>query len=66
MNEKEWIKEVKQQLEVDEICKELNLSIYDGKKIPYSYEILSYKPVDYSGMVPILILCFPGQDMNQL
>jgi len=35
LNEKEWIKEVKEQLEADEICKELNLSIYDGKKIPY-------------------------------
>ena len=43
MNEKEWMKEVKQRLEEEKFFKDKNLSFYDGKKIPYSFEIISYK-----------------------
>jgi hypothetical protein len=43
MNEKEWMKSVKQMLETENLFKELNLSFYDGRKIPYSFEIISYK-----------------------
>lgn len=43
MNEKEWMKSVKQRLKTEKLFKELNLSFYNGKKIPYSYEIISYK-----------------------
>jgi hypothetical protein len=43
LNEKEWMKEVKHRLEIENLFKELNLSFYDGRKIPYSFEIISYK-----------------------
>ena len=43
MNEKEWMKEVKQRLEAENSLKEIGCSFYDGKKIPYSFEIISYK-----------------------
>jgi hypothetical protein len=43
LNEKEWIKEVKQKSENKELFKEMNLSFYDGTKFPYSFEIISYK-----------------------
>ena len=43
MNEKEWMKEVRNNLENEEIFKKMNLSFYDGRKISYSFEIISYK-----------------------
>lgn len=42
MNEKEWMKSVKNRLD-EESFKDIDLSFYDGKKVPYSFEIISYK-----------------------
>ncbi len=42
MNGKEWIKSVKRRLE-EESFKGMDLPFYDGKKIPYSFKIISYK-----------------------
>ncbi len=43
MNEKEWMKEVRKRLKKEIFFKDTNLSFYDGRKIPYSFEIISYK-----------------------
>jgi len=43
LNEKEWMKEVRKRLEKEIFFKDTNLSFYDGKKVPYSFEIISYK-----------------------
>ena len=42
MNEKEWMKSVKKRLE-EESFKNMDLSFYDGRKIPYSFKIISYQ-----------------------
>lgn len=42
MNEKEWMKSVKKRLE-EESFKGMDLSFYDGRQVPYSYEIISYQ-----------------------
>jgi hypothetical protein len=45
LNEKEWMKEVKKRLEKEIFFKDMNLSFYDGKKLPYSFEIIRYKTI---------------------
>ena len=43
MTEKEWMEYIRERLESEEQFKKMNLSFYDGRKIPYSFEIISYK-----------------------
>jgi hypothetical protein len=62
LNEKEWIKEVKKRLEKEIFFKDTNPSFYDGRKIPYSFEIISYKDNEPEETNPIkyetdLIIC---------
>jgi hypothetical protein len=42
LNKKEWMKSVKKRLE-EESFKDMDLSFHDSRKVPYSFEIISYQ-----------------------
>ena len=56
MNEREWIKEVRKRLEKEkQFFKDVDLSFHDGRKVPYSFKIISYQGNE-PGKLILLIL----------
>ena len=43
MTEKEWMEDVKERLEQEDLFSKNNILFSTGKRVPYSFEILNYK-----------------------